>query len=73
MGRFGNNTEFFESTHQVLVVLVVRADGLFPLVSSPILCDLIKNVNFVVGCLDVVLSALLNFERDITIEPEIFC
>ena len=68
MGRLRDHTELSQPAHEMAVVLVVIFNGLLPFIGPPVLSDLVKDIHFIVGCLDVVLGTLLNFESDVTIE-----
>ena len=59
--------------HEMLVILVVDPDRSFPLLSLPVLRHLVKDIDLVIGCLDVMLRTLLDLERYITIILEILC
>ena len=60
------------SAHQVLVIFVVLTDRISPFFSIPIFGNLIKNIHFVVSCLYIVLSALLNLQSNVAVEFKIF-
>jgi hypothetical protein len=55
----------------MLIILVVLANRVSPLFSSPILGDLVQNINFVISCFYVVLGTLLNLQGNVAVELEI--
>ena len=71
MGTLRYHTVLRNSTHEMPIILVILSDGVRPLLSSPILGDLVKDIHFIVGCFDVVLGTFLHLQGNVAVEFEI--
>lgn len=74
------NTVGSISTHAILlqailkfrIVVIEFLDTLFPLFSTPVECDLIQYLDFVISCLKIMLSTFLDFNCNIVVVLKIF-
>lgn len=72
MRALAGDAVLFFSVVEPLVVLVVILDRPLPLFGSPVLSNLIENVDFIICCLNVVLSTFLNFQGHVAVVLEVF-
>lgn len=68
MRAFRYDSILLDPRLEVFIILVVLVDAVLPFVGPPVLSYLIKDINLIIGCLHVVLCALLDLEGDVAIE-----